>query len=260
MRLRLERHHAGIAEVVLAAPQRHNAIDPAWVEQLHAAVEGIAASDRVVLLRAEGPSFCVGGDIRVFEGDDLGATIGALAEALHAGLLALRSVPVPLVTAVQGAAAGAGMSLALLGDVVLLAEDAQLTPAYGRLGLSPDGGMTWTLPRRVGDAIAADVLLTGRRIDAAEAARVGLASRVLPRDGFEDAARAVAGEIAAAAPTAVAATLGLLRASARVGFEHQLEAEAVAIARQAAGPDGAEGIAAFRERRAPGFPSLRGGG
>lgn len=251
-RIRTERAD-GVLHVVLAAPDRGNTIDIAFAEQLRDALQGRTDGDRVILLRAEGSNFCFGGDVSTFVSDDPGATIRELADTLHVALRELDAVEVPVVVAVQGWATGAGMSLALAGDIVLLAEGARCKTAYNALGLTADGGMTWQLPRRAPWTVAMDLLLTDRVVDAAEAGLLGLAARVLPDDELDGEARELAAGIAGRSRDAAIAVKRLLRQSIQRPLGDQLDAETDAIAAAADSPDGREGVAAFLDKRRPRF-------
>ena len=251
-RIRTERAE-GVLHVVLDASDRGNTIDLAFAEQLRDALRGRTTDDRVVLVRATGRNFCFGGDVSTFASDDPGATIRELADTLHDALRELAAVEVPVVVVVQGWATGAGMSLALAGDIVLLAEGARFKTAYNALGLTADGGMTWQLPRRVPWTVAMDLLLTDRVLDAAEAGLLGLAARVLPDDELDGEAHALAVGIAGRSRGAAVAVKRLLAQSPTTPHADQLDAETDAIAAAADTPDGREGVAAFLEKRTPRF-------
>jgi 2-(1,2-epoxy-1,2-dihydrophenyl)acetyl-CoA isomerase len=251
--LRVDRS-GGVVEIVLSAPERGNAISLDWADRFEAALGSLTTEDRCLLLRAEGRNFCFGGDVTTFVGgDDPGTLIRGLADRLHAGLQLLEAVEIPIVTAVQGWATGAGMSLALAGDILLIAESARFKTAYNALGLTADGGMTWHLPRRVPATVAADLLLTERVLTAEEAGRYGLAARVVADDVLTEEARGLAAGIAGRSRGPAVAVKRLLRASPTADLSSQLGAESDAIAAAAASPDGREGVAAFLERRAPRF-------
>lgn len=248
---------AGVARLTLAAPERGNAMDPAWGAAFGAAVAELEGRDdvRVVLLRAEGRAFCVGGDVRHFaSAEDPGAALRDLAGDLHAAMLALAALDAPVVAAVQGAAAGAGMSLVLAADIALAARAAHFAVAYAGVGLSADGGSSWWLPRLVGHRRAAELMLTNRRVGAEEAAAIGLVTEVVDDDALAARADALCAQLAQGPTGAYGAMRRLLRASSQAGYEEQLAAEAEAIATRAASPEGREGLAAFVERRAPRFP------
>ncbi len=169
----------GIGRIVLDRPDMGNAIDMGLAEDLVAAAKACAEDDaaRCVVLSAAGRMFCVGGDIGSFAaaGDEMGAFLRKLADVLHEAVLVLSAMDKPLVVVVQGPAAGAGLSLALLGDVVLASEASHFTAAYTGIGVTPDGGMSWLLPRLVGLRCAQEMILTNRRVSAAEAELEGFA-------------------------------------------------------------------------------------
>lgn len=247
----------GVATITLDRPDAGNAIDPRLARELRDAARGLAGRDdvRALLLRAEGRMFCVGGDVGYFaDAEDRHAALHALAGDLHDGLRALLALEVPLVAAVQGPAAGAGLSLAAACDVVIAGEAASFTAAYTAIGLSPDGGQSWTLPRLVGPRRAADMVLRNRRVRAAEALTIGLVTEVVADDELAARAAAVAAELASGPTAALGAARRLLHDGASASFDVHLDAEREAIAARGAGAEAAEGIAAFRERRPPAFP------
>jgi 2-(1,2-epoxy-1,2-dihydrophenyl)acetyl-CoA isomerase len=257
---------AGVLRVVLDDPDAGNVIGRELVTGLLAAVDAAAGGDvRCLLLTAAGPNFCLGGDIRYFSpadgetGGGVSAKIGELAGALHVMLRRLRDVPVPVVTAVRGWAAGAGIGLALTGDVVLLAASARMRPGYIGLGFAPDGGVSWRLTRGLGPARAADMLLTNGILTAPEALAAGLVSRVVPDDELDAAALELARTLAAGPTRAQLRTRDLVRAAAgEAGLDAHLDAEAAAIAASAGEPDGLEGVAAFLAKRRPTFTGTAG--
>ena len=247
---------AGVARITFAAPDRANAIDPAWAQQFRALAEGLRGRHdlRVVVLAAEGSAFCVGGDIRFFAAsEDPHAALRGLADDLHAGMLALADLDAPVVASVQGVAAGAGMSLVLAADVAVAGRGAMFTMAYTGVGLSPDGGSSYWLPRLVGHRRAKELMLTNRRLSGDEAAALGIVTEVV--DDAELAARteAIVARFAAGPTSSYGAVKRLLAASERTPYAEQLDAEAESIARSAAAPNGREGIAAFVEKRPPRF-------
>ncbi|MDO9407412.1 enoyl-CoA hydratase/isomerase family protein [Patulibacter sp.] len=249
----------GVATLTLARPDTGNAIDPVLARELREAAEGLAARDdvRAVLLRAEGKMFCVGGDVGFFaSAPDRHAALHALAGDLHDGIRALVALDVPIVAAVQGAAAGAGMSLACAADVVIAGPAASFTVAYTAVGLSPDGGQSWTLPRLVGVRRAADMMLRNTRVKADEALRIGLVTEVVAQDALLERTTTVAHELAAGPTGALAATRRLLRASATATLDEQLDAERESIAVRGATAEAGEGIAAFLQRRPADFPGV----
>ena len=247
----------GVARITLARPEAGNAIDPALCRGLRRAAEACAAdpSVRAVLLAAEGRAFCVGGDLAAFEAAGAGRPqmLTDLAHDLHAAEQALREADAPVVCAVQGAAAGAGFSLAIGADIVIAAENASFTLAYTAIGLSPDGGATYALPRLVGLRRAQELILTNRRLTAAEALDWGLVTMVVAEAELAGRAEALARRLAAGPTRAFGAAKRLLAETWGRDFRSQVEEEARRIAGLSGEADAAEGIAAFRGKRSPAF-------
>jgi 2-(1,2-epoxy-1,2-dihydrophenyl)acetyl-CoA isomerase len=249
-RVRTSRDGA-LLHVVLAAPGHGNMIDLDFTVGLAAALADLA-DVHCIALTTEGSNFCLGGDIGGFAAArDPGGYVDELARDLHESLLRLDTAGVPVVVGVQGWAAGAGLGLVLAADIAVLERSARLRTAYTAIGLSPDGGVSWRLPRAVGTARAMDLLLTNRPMGAEEALAAGLASRIVDDGTAAKAALEIAGEIAAGPPAALAATRALVRAGRTRSYGEHLDAERVAISAQAGGPEGREGVAAFLARRAP---------
>jgi 2-(1,2-epoxy-1,2-dihydrophenyl)acetyl-CoA isomerase len=227
-------------------------------EQLSAALVARPPDTRALLLTAEGPRFCVGGDVRAFAGaDDPGAFVGALAHAWHAVVRALVYSPVPVVAAVHGSVAGAGVGLVGACDMVLCARSTRFTPAYNALGFSPDGGTSWALSRALGAPRALEVMLTNGTLTAAEAHEAGLVSRLVDDDLLRGEAVALAQRVAAGPVRAMVRTRSLVRRAAVTGLDEQLDEEARLVAESAADPEGREGVRAFVEKRPPDFLSAR---
>jgi 2-(1,2-epoxy-1,2-dihydrophenyl)acetyl-CoA isomerase len=240
--------------IILDRPGQANALDMTTAVQLRDAVRLIDDSVGCVLLRAEGANFCVGGDVRAFAAaPEPGAFLGKLASVVHGAVLGLARGPAPVVAAVNGWAAGAGMSLAACADITLAAESARFRSAYSAIGLSPDCGLTWTLPRLVGRARAADLMLTNRPVGTAEAAAIGLAARVVADDMLLAEARALATELASGPTAAFGRIKKLLDASGLSALADQLDAEAASIAECADHPEGRAGVTAFTAGRKPVF-------
>jgi 2-(1,2-epoxy-1,2-dihydrophenyl)acetyl-CoA isomerase len=246
-----------VAEVRLCRGERGNAIDLATAEGLRTAA-GACADDRVraVLLAADGRSFCVGGDLGEFAAlppDRLGPHLRAVTAALHDALRMLAGGRAPVVVAVQGAVAGAGMGLVCSADISVVAEDASFVPAYPAIGFTPDAGLSWLLPRLVGRARALELLLLNRRLTATEALALGLVTRVVPADRVERTARELAGRLAAGPVDALAAARRLVAGGLEGSWSAQLDAESAAIAAAATSAEGLEGLAAFTQKRAPDY-------
>jgi 2-(1,2-epoxy-1,2-dihydrophenyl)acetyl-CoA isomerase len=208
-----------------------------------------------VVITGAGRGFCAGLDL----GEPLAAWQGTRAERLDPlawvgrWVLSIVGCEKPVIAAVNGVAAGAGFGLALAADVRLVSSAATLTAGYVRRGLSPDAGVSYFLPRQVGLARAADIILTGRDVDAAEAERIGLASRVLPAERFAADVAAYAERLAAGPPLALALTKRLLTTSLDAPLQAQLRDELTHIKLCLTTGDVAEAMAAFHEKRAPRF-------
>jgi 2-(1,2-epoxy-1,2-dihydrophenyl)acetyl-CoA isomerase len=245
----------GVAVLAFNRPDSGNGINLEFGKDLRATTQQIAAdqSVRSVLIRGNGKNFCVGGDVKHFAtlGDGITPALRELADLLHESVLNVHALTVPVVVAVHGNAAGAGMSLALLGDICLAAQSARFRLAYTAIGLSPDGGSSWMLPRLVGPRIAADLALTNRMLDADEAQRIGIVSRVVDDDALQGEAEALVQQLADGPTGAFAATKRLLATSPMATFAEQLEQESISISTRAGEPEGQEGIAAFVAKRTP---------
>lgn len=247
----------GLARLVLNRPDAGNAMDTALVSALlgHARALGERDDVRVVVLAAAGRAFCVGGDLKHFasQGDDVARGVRAVADPLHEALELLSSLDAPVVAAVNGVAAGAGMSLVCAADLAIAGESARFTMAYTAAGLSPDCGATWYLPRIVGVRRAAELMLLNDRLDAQAAAALGIVTRVVPDEDLEREVDVVARALATGPTRAYGAVKRLLRTSASSTLGAQLAEESATIAGLAAAPDGREGVAAFLAKRAPAF-------
>ncbi len=246
-----------IARLTLNRPDTANAIN---VELSRALMEAAITCDedsaiRCVVLTGAGRMFCAGGDIAAFAraGDQMPALLKELTAYLHMAISRFMRMGKPMVTAVNGAAAGAGFSLAMLGDVALAARSAKFALAYGSIGLSPDGGATWVLPRLVGMRRAQELALLNKRITADEAAEMGLITRVVDDAALAGEVDLVAQGLANAATRALGRTRNLLLSSFSTSLEEQLEREARAISDSARDPERAEGVAAFTGKRRPDF-------
>lgn len=234
---------------------RHGTLDgPAVAEVAEALLALDPAETGAVLVHGDGENFCTGGDVRAFAGaEDRYAYVHSLADTFHSMLRPLAASPVPTVAAVAGWAAGAGMSIALACDLAVGGTSTRMRPAYPGIGFSPDGGMTWTLPRLIGAARARRVLLTDEVLETETLAELGLLASVVDDDRVADEAAAVAHRLAQGPTAALGRIRGLLADGWDRGLAEQLAAEADSIATCAAGPEGAEGLAAFGEKRRPQF-------
>jgi enoyl-CoA hydratase/carnithine racemase len=245
-------------QITLNSPETGNALTPSLTAELGAAFATRPADTRVVLLVANGPRFCVGGDVRSFAGaEDPGAFVGQLAHDWHEVIRAVLYCPVPVVAGVHGAVAGAGVGLVGACDVVLCARTTKIRPAYGAIGLTPDGGTSWALARALGAPRTLDLMLSNGSLTAAEAHLTGLVARLVEDEDLRSAVTRVAHDIAAGPIRAMVRTRALVRRAATQTLEEQLDDEAQKIAESAADPEGREGVRAFIEKRAPDFRNAR---
>lgn len=254
--LRFERRGA-VAALTLNRPELGNAIDVALARSL---LEASIACDvdrtiRCVLLTGSGRFFCAGGDVTAIAaaGDTAAALVREITAYLHAAIARLTQMRKPLITAINGPAAGAGLSLAILGDMALAARSAHFTLAYTAIGLTPDGGATWLLPRLVGLRRAQELALTNRRVAADEARAIGLVTRVVDDATLATDAESVAQGLATSATGALGQTRRLFLSSFGSSIETQLELESQAIADAACSKHGREGVSAFVSKRKPEF-------
>ena len=221
-----------------------------------AELPGLGAGAKVVVLRGAGDAFCSGGDVAAFaaDPDHVPDTMRTLVEGFHTFVEAIWRTPQPVVCAVDGVVAGGGLSLALACDLVLAARTSVFAFAYRQLGASPDGGLTWSLPRLVGRQRAFDLLLAGqRRYTADEAMALGLVISCVAPDELEAKLGAVTRALCGNSAPANAATKALLRASDHQTLPAQLAAECAAFVAGAGGPDFLEGVNAFLGKRPPRF-------
>jgi enoyl-CoA hydratase/carnithine racemase len=247
---------AGVATVTLDRQEARNAISTELADALAGVFEPLA-TDRavraVVLTGAGDRAFCAGADLRErggFEDHDWFVQ----REVFRRAFGAVRRCPLPTVAAVFGFALGGGFELALSCDLIVAAEDVTLGLPEVQLGLVPAGGGTQLLVRRVGPAVAKDLVLTGRRVDAAEARRLGLVDRLVPRAELLATAQGLAAEIAGNAPTAVRLAKWAIDLGADLAREAGLEAEDQAWRRAVKSADRREGIDAWNQRRPPVWP------
>ena len=242
--------HAGVLTITLNRPDVLNALNRELHQGIYAALEQAAADDgvRAVVLTGAGRGFCVGQDLQEFS-TGAGDVAQNLRDNYHRNVLAIRALRKPVIAAVNGAAAGAGMSLAFACDVRIAASSASFVPAFIKIGLVPDSGGTWLVRRLLGTARAFEWLTTGRRLGADEARDWGLVSEVVPDDELAARTAELAALYAAMPTRAVWETKRLLDAAETSPFEEQLELEAETQAKMTATPDFREGVAAFLEKR-----------
>ena len=250
---------SGAAHLTLSAPDRGNPLDQAMADELFAAVRRARADDaRVVVLRSQGRSFSVGGDVGAFaSAEPREEMVDDLAETLHRTISELHRMDAVVVAVVQGMAAGAGVPLAAAADVVLAGASARFTLAYTKIGFSPDGGSS-LLTASLGLHRALHLALLNPVLSATDAQAAGLVAEVHPDDELDAAADRVVAQLLAGSRTAQVAAKRLLREVALPGAEAALRRETLSVRACAAGPDGREGVGAFLAKRPPEFPSARG--
>jgi 2-(1,2-epoxy-1,2-dihydrophenyl)acetyl-CoA isomerase len=236
-------------------------MSPEMIGELTVAFAWLAdrAPLRALIITGAGAAFCAGGDVNWFqkgvedEEVDLPSEVRRGAEALHQAIVDLRRIPYPVIAAVNGPAAGAGFSLALACDIRIASENAFLACAYGRIGASPDGGMTYFLPRVVGPSRALEILLEDPNMTAADALAEGLVSEVVAADELIAAAEAKAGELAAKAPFYVKMSKRLCGVSIENSLTEHLQLERHGIADSMATEDLRQGAIAFFSGETPEF-------
>jgi 2-(1,2-epoxy-1,2-dihydrophenyl)acetyl-CoA isomerase len=249
-----------VAVVTLNRPKRYNAIDVELSAALVADLTRAGSEARAVVLTGAGKAFCSGADLSGFvdEYDNGGPDLAKhLDEEFHPMAQAIAECGVPVVAAVNGAAAGAGMGLALACDIRIMAESAYLTSAFTAIGLVPDSGTTWLMPHHAGTSIALEMALTNRRMPASEALERGLCTEVSPDDEVVGKAVEYAARLADLPPDALVTTRRLIYGSSTLSFAEGLEAEKREQGRLGKTPEHREGVMAFLEKRKPDFRDAR---
>ena len=250
-----------VGTLTLNRPDALNAMSPELIAELSTAAAWLAdrAPIRALIVTGAGRAFCSGGDVNWFkrgvtdENVDLPSEVRRGAEALHNAIIDLRRIPYPVIAAINGPAAGAGMSLALSADIRIASDQAFLAIAYGRIGAAPDGGMTYFLPRVVGPAKALELALNDPNLDANAALEAGLVSEVVPADELLPRAREKAEKLAAKAPYYVRMTKLLLHESIEHSLTDHLQLERHGIANSMGTQDLKRGVTAFFGGETPEF-------
>lgn len=251
-------HKDGVCRLTLNRPDKLNAFNEEQHRALRAALESAAedADVRAVLLTGAGRGFCAGQDLAdrnlemTGEAPDLGATLDAFYNPL---IRLIRSIEKPVVCAVNGVAAGAGANLALACDIVIAARSAKFIQAFCKIGLIPDSGGTWMLPRLIGEARAKGLAMTGAPLAAETAAEWGLIWRAVPDEDLEAEAWTLAAELAAGPIAALGLTKRAIQAAAADTLDAHLDLERDLQRTAGRSPDYAEGVSAFLEKRAAKF-------
>lgn len=247
----------GVATITFNRPDNANAMDRDFMyELLHAAIRcDEDRSIRAVVATGAGSFFSAGGDLAAFAGagDEAGMLLKEMTTYFHGAVSRFSRMDAPIIAAVNGTAAGAGFSFAAACDMAIAADTAVFTSAYTAASLTPDGSSTYFVPRLVGMRRAMELMLTNRRLSAAEALEWGLINQVVPADELMDTVMTIAGKLAAGGTLAFGAVKRMLHESFSGTLETQMEMEARSIAAMSHTHDGREGITAFFEKRKPDF-------
>jgi 2-(1,2-epoxy-1,2-dihydrophenyl)acetyl-CoA isomerase len=247
----------GVARLTLNRPDKLNSFNVAMHAEVRQALAHVAAGGaRVLVLTGAGRGFCAGQDLgdRAVAPDAAGIDLGESIERHYKPLvLALTSLPVPVIAAVNGVAAGAGANIALACDLVIAARSAAFVQSFSKLGLVPDSGGTWTLPRLVGNARALGLTLLGNKLSAEQAAAWGMIWQCVEDAELESTVRDLAGQLAVAPTRGLAGTKAAIRGGWQRSLAQQLDVERDAQRELGHSADYAEGVAAFAGKRTPQF-------
>lgn len=243
-----------VTTIALARPDRMNALTPRLFEEASAAIDAaIGAGCRALVLTGEGKAFCSGADLLGDEGQGMPDDLGALLDTHYNPFMRkLAGLTVPVVTAVNGPAVGAGMGLALAGDIVVMARSAYLLLAFVNIGLVPDAGATWLVAKSAGRAKALEMALLGERMSAEEAQAAGLVARIAEDDALTEA-QAIAAKLAAGPAIAIGMIRKQVAAALTATLDETLEIERANQSRAGFTRDFKEALAAFAEKRPPRF-------
>jgi 2-(1,2-epoxy-1,2-dihydrophenyl)acetyl-CoA isomerase len=246
-----------VATITLNRPEAYNALDLGLGRELfHAALEVDEDPDvRCVVITGAGKAFCAGGNVKDFADNlaRIGILVKELTTYLHGAVSRLTRSAKPVIMAVNGVAAGGGLSFALSGDIVVAAESARFTMAYSKIAATPDGSSSYFLPRLIGLRRTLELYLTNRVLSAREALEWGLVTRVVPDAELKDAVDVLARELAAGPTLAIGGAKRLFHQSTWESLETQMELEAQAIAASGHTEDFREGVTAFANKKTPTF-------
>ncbi|GAB3101846.1 enoyl-CoA hydratase [Aestuariicella hydrocarbonica] len=246
-----------IAHIRFNRPDCLNALNVDTAKALLSIVNEIKdiPSVRVIVLSGEGRAFLAGGDLSYFQaaGENAGEAARTLIDPIHAAIAALSEAPQPVIASIHGAVAGAGMSLAMISDLVIAADNTIINSAYIRVANNPDCSGTWTLPRLVGIHKAMEILLLSNNINADEALRLGMVNWVVAVDKLQTETESLAQQLAASAPQALASIKRLVRKSLDSSLQSQLDDEGESFANNADTDDFKEALSAFFDKRSPTF-------
>ena len=246
----------GVATITLNRPEAFNALTPTLNAELREALGSIGSDEsvRAVVISGAGRAFCSGQDLRQMEAGDPAAVVkDTLNNSYAPMIMAMRQLPKPIIGAINGVAAGAGMSLALATDVRIASDKASFMQAFSRVGLVPDAGSNYFLPRLVGLPRALELAWTARRVGAAEALNIGLVNSVVAAEDLDSAAHEMAAQLAKGPALAIGLTKQAMLASENSSLPQVLALEAELQSRCIVTEDFVEGVKAFLEKREPRF-------
>jgi 2-(1,2-epoxy-1,2-dihydrophenyl)acetyl-CoA isomerase len=248
--------HDGVGLIQLNRPEKMNAIGALTRKQLGEAIKQAERDDavRVVVLTGSGRAFCSGADVTEMGGADGGMRtpedVGNVLRNEYMPMLTrLRTMPKPVIAAMNGPAIGIGASFALACDIRIATPEAYILEAFVNIGLAPDGGVSWLLPRLAGTGVAYEMFFTGKPLQAADAHRLGVINRLVAADRLEPEVRELAGQLAAQPRQAMAAAKRAVNHALESSYEEALEFESYLQEAQAASPEFAEGVQAFLAKR-----------
>ncbi len=257
--IQLEMHDGNVAVLMFNRPEALNALSVRMADEFpRALAEAKEKGARALIVTGSGRAFCAGGDLR--EMKEIAGREGRIEaffeeplRVLHEAILQIRELPLPVIAAVNGVCAGAGTNFALACDIVIAGEGASFNQGFVKIGLTPDCGGTFILPRLVGMKIATELLMTGDAITAKRAAEIGMINRVVSDADLINEAMALAKRLASAPTGALARIKRMLDESANNDYKAQLDVEHKSQIQSGQSPDFKEGVAAFFEKRPPNF-------
>jgi len=247
-----------VTTITLNRPDKLNAFSGSMREDLLAALRAAEndSSSRVIVITGAGKGFCAGGDVEFMSSLQKNNDVAAFRKLLAAGrdvVVQIATMSKPVIASINGVAAGAGCNLAIACDYRVASDQARFAESFVKIGLQPDWGGTFFLPRLIGRSAAFEMMATGRLVDAAEALRIGLVDRVVEASALMAETARLAQQIASASPAAIAGIKRALSQSERHDLEAQIELENENQVRAFQSKDAAEGMAAFFEKRPPKF-------
>ena len=245
----------GVAQIILNRPEVYNALNDEITFEMQDVFKAVAKDEqvRVVVLTGEGKAFCAGQDLKATSGQEKRSFINSLHKRYNPIIRAMRNLPKPIVCRLNGVAAGAGCSLALACDIIIASEEATLVEVFINIGLVPDSGSSYFLPRLVGAAKAFELCSMGTRVKASEALTLGMINKVVPADQLDQAVKAYTDYFAEAPTKSIGIIKKMLQKSGTSTLDEMLEYEAYSQEIAGRSEDYKEGVAAFLEKRKPAF-------